>query len=155
MPLTRSARMTTPNHRSAAASATQIRCPPLLNCVALTFRSVSPHSFLTFSRSKTSRFSTVPRWLAEKGTDLSADLSTGREVEAAKVKCSFSSSKSQTLTDRTLNVSEISFAAATKTGIVDRARSRLREPCPDLAKIVLRTLEMLADETLDPLLKPV
>src|SRR5438105_3670908 len=112
MPLTRSARMTTPNHRSAAASATQIRCPPLLNCVALTFRSVSPHSFLTFSRSKTSRFSTVPRWLAEKGTDLSADLSTGREVEAAKVKCSFSSSKSQTLTDRTLNVSEISFAAA-------------------------------------------
>src|SRR5207248_7495281 len=44
--------------------------------------------------------------------DSSVDLSDEREVEAAKLSRSFSSSKSQTSTDRTLNVSETSFAAA-------------------------------------------
>src|SRR5437016_403572 len=104
--------MINPNHRSAAHNATHIRCPPLLNWVPLISRSVAPHSFFTFSRSKTPCVLTVPRWAAEKDTDSSADLSTEREVEAAKVRRSFSSSKSQTLTDRTLNVSEINLAAA-------------------------------------------
>ena len=76
-------------------------------------------------------------------------------VDAPKTSLSFRSSTRQIVTDKTLNVSEISFTA---TGahrvVIEYARHALRKEEPYFAKIMLRPLEVAAYETLDLLPKP-
>src|SRR6266516_5657966 len=114
MPPTRSARMATPMQRSPAHNGVQTRLPPVRNWLEPMRLKPSAKSPFAFSKSKgLESLRTLVRLGFKPARFGSAPLPSRSDLEVDAANASRScSSNSQIVTDKTLKISEINFAAA-------------------------------------------